>query len=290
MKRMLLPLFALSLGPTAAHAAIDWTPGTNLAQGAAVVVSSNSNDARAITDNNNGSSWQAWANTHGATTDWALIDLGAQTTFTDIEIMWEASHSRRYSVYVSPTPIPYADSSDAPAACRVIDADWLASAVPATEGGDTGEGNYTENLSFDTPRTGRYLLIYNNEYNNFGSNYGIRIFELRVANIQGRDAVDGLRIEQTGRAIAGDGTVGISLTPVNKLGTAMDAALIGDIRLSCSITDVTITPVGDGAFNVSAANHGTYTLTATATVLADGTKLTASHQLNVDMNWKPLPT
>lgn len=288
MKRLLLPLFTFALGAAAAHAAIDWTPGTNLAQGAVVVVSSNPGDARAITDNNNGSSWQAWASSHGTTADWALIDLGAQITFTDIEIMWEASHSRRYSVYVSDTPIPYAESTDAPTACRIIDPDWLAGAVPATTGGDNSEGNYTENLSFDSPQTGRYMLIYNNEYNNFGSNYGIRIFELRVANIQGRDAVDALRLEQTGRAVAGDGAVSIVVTPVNKLGNAMDAGLIGDIRLTCNSADVAVTAVGNGKFSVSAAAHGSYTLTASATVIADGRKLTASHLLNVDMNWNNL--
>lgn len=265
--------------------AIDWSSVTNLAKGASVTVSSNSGAAGTIIDNNDGSRWQAATSTHSTTSDWVLIDLGESKTFSDIEIKWEASHCSKYSVYLSDTAIPYADADANGTACRVIDADWLATAVPAVTGGDASLANYTELLSLSSPRTARYILVYNNEYNGYGSAYGMSIFELRVANIQGRNSVDGIKLAQNGNAVAGVGSVEVTATPVNKLGEAMSLDLISNLRLTCNSPAVKIVDNGGGNFSVSASAAGTYRLQASAMVVATNQEITATLDMSVDFNW-----
>lgn len=92
-----------------AVAAINWNSGKleNIAQGATVTVSSKDADAKFIADGNDGTAWQANAATHALTQDWVIIDLGESKPFTDMSIVWEASHCKSYSVYVSTEAIPY---------------------------------------------------------------------------------------------------------------------------------------------------------------------------------------
>lgn len=288
MKKYLFLVAAGILTSASVLAAINWNAGTveNIAKGSSVTVSSKDVEAVNITDNNDGTGWQAVAATHTTTADWVIIDLGEKKQFTDIEIIWEASHCKGYSVYVSDSEIPYeTTTTEGGVECRVISPEWLEANTPAVTGGDSSEANYTENLTLDQPGNGRYILIYANDYNNFGNNYGMRIFEVRVANIEGRDEISEIRIAQEGNAVAEGDPVTITVAPFNKTGDKLALDALENITLDCDNTDVTIENVADGSFAVSASTHGAFTLKASATVSATGETLTAMWQLNVAYNW-----
>lgn len=265
----------------AAMTAIDWGQVTNLATGSTVTVSSNSNAAATITDNNNGTSWQATGGANSVAPDWALIDLGEEKTFNEIEIIWEASHPTLYSVYASTEKITYAaDANDNTR--NVIDEVWLAEATPIATGGDPSESGFTDNLSLDEGITARYILIYGNEYNGFASQYGSRIFEVRVANIEGRDEVSSLSV--TPATVITGQTAEVTVTPVNVTGNALDFSAIENLTLTCSTPDaVEITPKEDGKFDVKGITFGNYTLTATAN--ANGKSVSGTATLTVEYDW-----
>lgn len=293
-----LTLFALGvLACISVMAVINWNSGQvqNLALGATVTTSSKQEAAAYIVDNNNGTGWQAQATTHEYTQDWALIDLGAEKTFTDIEIVWEASHCKKYSVYVSTDAIPFTpqtvekttgeDDADVTVIeYNAIQKEWLDSHSPVITGGDESESGYTETLTLPEACTGRYILIYADEYNNFGSQYGMYIFEVKVANIENRDTVDALAVSVEGNAAAGGEAVSVKVVPLNILGTEMDLSAISGLTLSCDNAAVTITPVENGEYSVAASEPGSYTLVASATA-SGNTTVTGSAILNVAFNW-----
>ncbi len=268
-------------------AAIDWNSGSidNLAKGSTVTASSNSAEASLIVDDNNGTGWQANAATHEYTHDWVMIDFGAETTFTDIEIVWEASHCKSYSIYLSKEAIPYTtDETTGGISYNQIDASWLEGTTPiATRTNDT-EANYTDAISFDDAQTGQYLLVYADEYNNFGAQYGMRIFDIRVADIQGRDEIASLRLTQQGNAVAGGDAVEVTVCPVNKIGDVMEFNTVSDVTLTCDNQAVTIEGGDNGVYSVKSSEYGTFTLSASA--MADGTAVMGSLDLVVSYNWE----
>lgn len=291
MKKLLSILSVGALATASMLAAINWSSIENLAAGSTVVASSNQATANLIVDNDNGSGWQANANTHVHTQDWVQIDLGSEKTFTDIEIIWEASHCKKYSVYVSNEPVLYTsgtmdvtvDGTVTQVDYNVITPDWLSSHTAAITGGNDTEAGYTDNLTFSAPKTGRYVLIYANEYNNFGSQYGMRIFEVRLANIEGRDNIAGLKLTQEGNAVAGGDAVTVSVVPVNKLGAEMGLNTVTGLTLTCDNAAVTITETEAGKYSVSSTEIGEFTLTATA--MAGATQVTGTMTMNVAFNW-----
>lgn len=265
--------------------AIDWTSGKveNLAKGATVTVSSNSGTEALIVDDNNGTGWQALAATHVKTQDWVLIDLGEKKTFTNLEIVWEASHCKKYSVYVTDEAVESNAIEEDGLAYRTIDESWFAGREAAATGGDDTEANYTENITFENARTGRYVLVYANEYNNFGTQYGMRIFEIRLANIEGQDEFSEIKFSQEGNAMANGDAATITVTLLNKVGGVIEAD--ADIRLTCDDESVAIAEKEDATnvFTVSATTSGSYTLKAEATV--GEITLTATYDLSVAYNW-----
>lgn len=293
MKKLLSILSVGALATASMLAAINWNSIENLAAGSTVVTSSKPAEAQTIVDNNDGTGWQAVPATHEYTHDWVLIDLGSEKTFTDIEIIWEASHCKQYSVYVSTEAIPYtaheestegegAEQKKIPA-YNEISSEWLANHTPAATSGNDTEAGYTDNITFDTTQTGQYVLIYANEYNNFGSQYGMRIFEVRLANIESRDDIAGLKLTQEGNAVAGGDAVTVSVVPVNKLGAEMGLNTITGLTLTCDNAAVTITETEAGKYSVSSTEIGEFTLTATA--MAGETLITGAMTLNVAYNW-----
>lgn len=270
-------------------AAINWNSGSieNIAVGSTVTVSSNEANAANIVDGNNGTDWQANAATHDFTHDWVLINLGSEKSFTDIEISWEASHCKSYSVYVSDTAVPYTSSeTEDGIKYNVIDATWLEAQQPvATRSNDT-EAGYTDNIVFDTPLNGQYILIYADEYNNFGNTYGIRIFDIKIADIENRNEVTDLRLTCEGNAVAGGEGATITVTPINKAGEPLTIDAVSNIKLTCDNQAVTISEVENGTYTVSATEYGTFTITATA--IADGKTISGSINLLVAFNWSAI--
>lgn len=285
MKKILSFVAVGVLACASVMAAINWNSGSieNLAKGSTVITSSNEGDAATIVDGVDGTSWQASAATHPYTHDWVIIDLGAEKSFTDMEIIWEASHCKSYSVYVSTDKIDYTSEETDGIKYNKISEEWLAAHTAAATGGNDTEAGYTENIQFSTAQTGQYILIYADEYNNFGSAYGMRIFEVRIADIQGRDEVDALKLSQEGNAVAGGDAVTVKVVPVNKLGEVMDFSAISDLKLTCSNEAVTIEGGEEGSFAVKSAAYGTFELTATA--MADGKEIVGSLSLTVSYNW-----
>lgn len=261
--------------------AIDWSATDNLAKGASVIVSSKDNEASSITDGNDGSRWQAFPATHDKTHDWVIIDLGENKEFTDIEISWESSHASLYSVYTSTTPFEYTESQDADPAYKTLNV------IPAPEdalvsGGQAEDGNYVESLQFPATQNARYILIYCNEYCNNGNAYGASIFEVRLANIQGRNEVSALKVE-TASVLAGE-KVTVSVVPVNSADEPLALDLISNISLTCGKDGVVnIEEKGNGEFEVEGLVPGVYTLTARAQY--DSTEVTGSAQIQVNYNW-----
>lgn len=288
MKKTLSLLSVGILTCLSVMAAINWTGGAiqNLAKEAKVTVSSKSSDAANITDDNDGTDWQAVAATHNYTHDWVLIDLGEEKTITDIEIIWEASHCKNYSVYVTNDEISVTDGEtedENPIAYKSIDANWIKEHQPAATSGNETEAGYTDNITFSEPQTGRYVLIYANEYNNFGANYGMRIFEVRMADISNRNEVSGLQMNVEGNIVANGEGATVSVVPVNKVGETLSLDDVTNLQLTCNDEAVTIADMGNGTFSVTATKFGTYTLTANAT--ANGNTISSTKEINVAYNW-----
>lgn len=285
MKRLFTIVAGAIMVGSSAVFAIDWTSGKveNLAKGASVTVSSNSGTEALIVDDNNGTGWQASAATHAKTQDWVLIDLGEKKTFTNLEIVWEASHCKKYSVYVTNEAVESNAVEEDGLAYRTIDESWLAGHEAAATGGNDTEANYTENITFENVQAGRYVLVYANEYNNFGANYGMRIFEIRLANIEGQDEFSEIKFSQEGNAMANGDAATVTVTLLNKVGGVIEAD--ADIRLTCDDESVVIAKKEDATnvFTVSATTSGSYTLKAEATV--GEITLTATYDLSVAYNW-----
>ncbi len=274
----------------AASMAVEWGSVENLAAGSTVTVSSNEAAAATITDGDPGTSWQAIGKANKFAADWALIDLGEVKTFTDIEIIWEASHPTEYSVYLSDEAIPFAPQTfnvgteEAPneVSYNVIDSDWLASATVAATGGEVSESGFTETLSFDVAASARYVLIYGNAYNGFATDYGSRIFEVRIAKIQGRDEIASLRIADT--AVTEGATAEITVEALTITGSVASIENVENLTLACSDPSaVEITAAEAGKFSVKGLKRGTYTLTVSGTV--DGTEIQGQAQFTVKFNW-----
>lgn len=257
MKKLFTIVASAILVGASTFATITWgdVGEMNLAKGAAVTVSSNPNDAALIADDNNGSGWQASAATHAYTQDWVILDLGESKAFTDMEIVWEASHCKDYSVYVSATPFTVEPKTETigegeeaqEISYNAVSVEGLTAAATA---GNDSEANYIENITFNEPQNGQYVLIYANEYNNFGTSYGMRLFEVRLANIENREALTSVKVAQEGNAVAGADAATLTLTAAN---------------------------------TVSASTFGIHTLTATATM--GETTVSATYELNVAFNW-----
>lgn len=291
MKKLIAIASILAITAGAALA-IEWTEHTNLAAGATVTVSSNPGAANTITDNNEGSSWQAQGGANKLCPDWVLLDLGEVQTFTDIEIMWEASHMTKYDIYVSTDEIPYAaenfaEDGEPEKNFNVIDAGWLATAVPVlTDQGQEGETSCTDNLIINNGATGRYVLLYGKEYNGWASNYGSRIFQIRIANIPNaeRNQIETLAITADPETIQeGESTT----VRVEALTVTGESASIEDVDNLTLISDneerIEITGGENGVYTVKALMWGTYTLTATG--LTNDKELTGSLTLKVTNNW-----
>lgn len=250
--------------------AIEWGNGdgqvANLAKGAEVTVSTlrAGEDPQSITDEADNTGWQAFEFFHKfCPNDWVLIDLGKEMTFTDMQIMWQASHCKEYSVYVLAnqpqiTDIPAVEGEDAHAAYKTVDVEGLTVAATRT---DNTENDYTDNFSFNNAQTGRYILIYANEYNGWGTNYGMKIFEVRVGNAN--------PVATSIKVSASDNKL-VEGTPVTLTAKVLDqngAEMNGSATLSFTNTD-------DAKLegNTFTANKiGDYTITATCENIADYT-------------------
>ncbi|MCH5224927.1 MAG: discoidin domain-containing protein [Muribaculaceae bacterium] len=264
--------------------AIDWTSVDNLAKGAAVIVSSKDNEASSITDGNDGSRWQAVKNTHDYTQDWVMLDLGENKKFTDIEILWEASNATAFSIYTSETPFDYTSHDDVDPAYKSLN---TIPSNPVLQG--TGENNETNtaSLTFPSQQNARYVLVYCDEYSTNASNYGTSIFEIKLANIEGRNEVAGLSVVAA-TVLAGESTI-VTIVPLNAADEELDLSLVSNITLSCSNPDaVTITPKSNGEFTVTGVKAGLYTLNAQADY--NGATVTGSASLTVEYNWNTTTT
>lgn len=283
-----LTFAAITMIAAAAATAVEWGNLDNLAKGATVTVSSKPEEAGYITDDNVGSSWQAIPSTHNVTSDWALIDLGDSKDFNTIEIAWEASHPSAYSVYVSETAIPYeikdanVNTEENPLMinCGFIDADWLASATPFATRTLEGESSCTDIIS--TSGRGRYILVYTNDYNNFGRQYGVRIFEVKVANITGTANVDNLSLNDV--VMTQGASAEVTVSARNILGDEMPLDRVEGLALACSDpAAVEISGGNGGVFTVKGLKTGSYTLTATAT--AAGATVSGTATCTVTFDW-----
>jgi hypothetical protein len=290
MNKILSVSSAILLTAVAVTAAMDWDQVSNLVpQGATVTVSSKPGEAQNITDHNDGTRWQAIGGANKYANDWAIIDLGEETTFTDIEIKWEASHPTAYSVYVSTSEIPYAETTfnkgteEAPdnVTYNVIDAEWLNSNEPAVTGGTDGESGFTDNLVISAT-TARYILIYCTAYNGYATAYGSSIFEVRVANIEGRDDVTSLSVSSA--SVAEGESTDVTVTALSTVGTALSLDKVTNLQLTCSDAEgVEISGGENGVFSVKGLKIGEYTLTATAQY--GETTVTGSATFVVNYNW-----
>ena len=287
MKKILTIATAAALTAVGSMA-IEWGSLENLAQGAAVTVSSKQADAATITDGQDGTSWQAIPSTHNVTVDWALIDLGDVKEFNTIEIKWEASHPSKYSVYVSEEAIPFevkeanvnTEENPLMIECGFVDAEWLASATAFSTREIEGEAAYDDNIT--KQGKGRYILVYADEYNGFSRQYGSRIFEVRVADIHGMDNVTDLKVSEA--SVLEGKSADVTVTAVNVLGETMDIASVENLALACSAPDAVEISGGDnGVFTVKGLKSGVYTLTATGT--ADGHDVKGSASFSVMMDW-----
>lgn len=276
MRKTLTILSAFALIGLTAMAAIAWDSNENLAKGAAVTVSSNPGAANVITDGNDGSRWQANPGTHANTADWALIDLGEAKTFTDIEIIWEASHCRSFSIYATADAPAYTEEDG----YNLISDEWLSANTPVATGTDDTEANYTSNSSFDAV-SARYILIYANEYNNFGNTYGMSIFEVKVANIANRNVITALSVTPATAAV--DAEVTVTVGALNAIGEPVALTGVTDLKLTASDPSVSIKGGENGVFTVSGTTSGRYTLTATA--MANGAEVSGSAQFVVEYDW-----
>ncbi len=289
MKKLLAMVSVAALTGLSMMAAIEWGSVDNLSRGAAVTVSSKSEEAARITDNDGGTRWQAIPSTHRLTNDWALVDLGEVKTFTDVEISFEASHAKKYSLYISETAIPYeslngnVNTEENPLMLdyNKIDAAWLAAATPAAIGEDDTENSYTASHLFPDGISGRYILVYANELNNNGNQYGLSIFELRVANIEGREDVAALKV--TGASAKPGVGAEVTVTAVNTIGDQVSLDKLTDLKLTASSDDVTVSGGENGVYTVTGTTPGAYTLTATAK--SGATELSATATFTVEFVW-----
>lgn len=259
--------------------AIDWTQVDNLAKGAEVIVSSKPGEAANITDGNDGSRWQAVTATHDYTDDWVIIDLGENKTFTDIEILWEASHASKYSVYVSQTPFTYEPVTDP-------EYNKLTSVlgVPTLTDEESTEGNYTASLNFPSQQNARYILIYCDELNNNGRNYGASIFEVKLGNIIGRDEVASLSMDLSNTSLQAGNSTTVTVKALNAASEVLDLSKVTDLTLSCNDPSaVEISKVSDGVYNVICKTPGDYTITSTGQ--ANGTTISTSANVSVTIDW-----
>ena len=244
--------------------AINWGDGdgqiANLAQGADVIASSNFEAAKTIT--NNGGNWQADPATRAYTNDWALIDLGEAKKFTDMEIRWEASHCKQYDVFVlnekpAITEVEAVDGVNP--AYKTVDVTGLTATI---SGGDDTEANYTEKFRFTEQQDAQFILIYGKEYNNYGTTWGMRIFEVRVANIENIDEILELTLEQSGKAVTGEAAATVSVSALNAGGDKVGVDQITDLQLTGE--GAIIEKTAEGEYTVTADRPGNYTIVATA--------------------------
>lgn len=287
MKKALI-FAAITTIAAAVATAVEWGNLDNLAKGATVTVSSNSTNAQNITDDNVGTSWQATPSTHNVTSDWALIDLGESKEFNIIEIFWEASHPSAYSVYVSETAIPYeikeanvnTEENPLMLSCGFIDSAWLESATPFATRTLEGEASCSDVIS--NSGNGRYILIYTNEYNNFARQYGVNIFEVKVANVTGTANVDNLSLNDV--AVTQGASAEVTVSARNILGEELPLDRVENLTLTCSDpAAVEITGGTDGVFTVKGLKTGNFTLTATAT--ANGATVSGTASCTVSLDW-----
>lgn len=289
MKKLLAMVSVAALTGLSMMAAIEWGSVDNLSRGAAVTVSSKSEEAARITDNDGGTRWQATPSTHKLTNDWALVDLGEVKTFTDVEIVFEASHAKKYSLYISETAIPYeslsgnVNTEEDPLMLdyNKISEEWLASATPADVNENDTESSYTASHLFPEGISGRYILVYANELNNNGNQYGLSIFELKVANIEGREDVAALKV--TGASAKPGVAAEVTVTAVNTIGDQVSLDKVTGLKLTASSSDVTISGGENGVYTVTGTTPGVYTLTATAKV--GETELSANANFTVEFVW-----
>lgn len=270
MKKLQIITITALMASGVAYAALDWDGVDNLAKGASVTLSSNDSEGNraAIVDDNNGSGWQAAGG--AVNPDWALIDLGESKAFKDIEIKWEASHPNTYKVYVTDNAPTVTASGDE----NVIDAAWLtANDSKAVERDITGEASVDDHITGDF--SGRYLLIYDLTDNNWASQYGMRIFEVRVGDFSAlADRISKLALEDVSVVRGETATVNVKAMTATGEG---DLSKVTNLRLEASDPSVTVTDKGNGQFEVVPSAYGSYTLTASGT--ADGKDLTATAKL-----------
>lgn len=293
MKKFLTIASAVAV-TTAAALAIEWNEGVeNLAQGATVVASSeraNPDEAPSkITDGNLGTGWQAVAKANAVSADWIIVDLSESKTFTDIEITWEASHMKKYDVYVSETSIPYeaknfAGEGETEVIYNVIDADWLAAAASAfADQGQDNEAGCTDTMTDEAGLTGRYLLVYGKEYNNWATDWGSKIWELRIANVEGRNEIGALTVSEAAPVAKGESA---TVTVAAKTVGGEDASIedVEDLTLTADREGVEIAKGENaGEFIVTGVKFGEYTLTANGT--ANGTAVRGSAKFTVKYEW-----
>ncbi|MDE5645413.1 MAG: discoidin domain-containing protein [Muribaculaceae bacterium] len=287
MRKMTAIVSAIVL-TTGAALAIEWGENTeNLALGATVTASSDrgtegENPAN-ITDGNTGTRWQAVGGANTVSPDWVMLDLGEQKSFTDIEIMWEASHMKRYDVYVSVGEIPY--SADESTGYNVIDAGWLETAVPVfADCGQDTESGCTDSLTEEDGVEGRYVLVYGKEYNGWAGNYGSSIFEIRIANIEGRHEIGSLTVSAAAPVAEGESAT-VTVGALTAGGSEAGIEEVEDLVLAADREGLEITAgENPGEFVVTGEESGDYTLTATGT--AGGKTVSGSASFSVIYEWR----
>lgn len=288
MKKLILTILPslLAFGFNAkAEWSVDWKNVPNEAFQKEVVVSSKPKDAQLITDGNEGNRWQAVPGISDPDyNDWVLIDFGANTPLTVVEIKWEASRATEFDVYLTEDDLVYETrNQDGKGDFKVVANSWFGSHAPVVSATTEGEdGDYYSNISFNA--SGRYLIIYCKAYNGNGKNYGSSIYEVRAANLSDALNVDHISVSPVHTT---KGTpVNVSINAFNKFNQLLnDFDNISSFSLKCDDSEIEIkqgTP--NNYYSVIANKIGTYTLKASAK-LADGTELNTEAEFIATINW-----
>lgn len=291
MKKALFSFVALAALYGGSAYAVEWDGVENLALNGAVDVSSTPDregGKAAITDGNLDTSWQAkeiGADLQRDFADWFIVDLGEVKTFTDIEISWQSSHPYYYDIYVTdekPTieAVEGSETSD-----QIIAADWLAANTPVVVNEGCGNYNDQANEVITTSGTfsGRYIMVYAKNYAFWAVQYGIRPYELRVADLSAvANKISTLKLDSM--VMTNGATADATVTAWTTSGAQANIADVENLTLTCSDSEAAvITSLGDGKFSIEAKKMGMYKMTAAGT--SEGAELSVTTDLIISYDW-----
>ena len=290
MKKLLLTTLTLLGATLAANAVgdkwtVNWDDPANVnviagdaGENVTAIVSSNFNSSNGIFNTKNEGHWQAKAGINSISNDWVIIDLGASQPLKVVEIHWEAAKATQFELYLSDSMPSYEEKGD----YNEITAAWLQSHKPDAKHSAPADGEYITTTLLDA--TGRYLLLYCTEYNGFGRQYGINIYQIQAGDVEVENDIQSIQIlpVNTYRNVENEVIV-YGINQFNQPFETFDEA--ENISLTCSDPSVDITPESSlGHFKVKAENYGRFELLATAT-FTESNELTSSSTFYSGINW-----